>query len=64
MWRVVLLMYVVHADASVRASFERAAAEADATRAADAATGESAQAAAWAARDEAAVSQSILFILK
>ena len=48
---------MVHADAIARAGLERAAAEADATRAARAAvaaTGESAQAAAWAARDEAA----------
>ena len=47
----------VHADASVRACFERAAAEADATRAAraaDTATRESGEASAWAARDETA----------
>ena len=48
---------MVHGDASVRASFERAAAEADAARtaeAADTATRESEVAMAWEARDKTA----------
>ena len=48
---------LVHADLRDRASFERAAAEADATRGAkaiDAATREFEVAAAWAASDKAA----------